>query len=81
MSTVEPLSHAHTTNACITNDGLVEKEKKEMTNQYVDEKRLVFSSDLREWRGMSDRVYTIPCKKNIKKTPVFSSDYGYKKAV
>ena len=48
MSTVEPLSHAHTTNACITNDGLVEKEKKEMTNQYVDEKRLVFSSDLRE---------------------------------
>ena len=48
MSTVEPLSRAHTTNTCITSDGLVEKEKKEMTNQYADENRLVFSSDLRE---------------------------------
>ena len=29
-------THTHTTNTCITDDG--RKEKKEMTNQYVEEK-------------------------------------------
>ena len=36
----------HTHYKCITNGGLVEKE--EMTNRYAQEKRWVFSFDLKE---------------------------------
>ena len=41
-------THTHTTNKCITGDGLVEIEKKETTDQSAEEKRWVSSSDLKE---------------------------------
>ena len=45
----------HTTTTCITGDGSVEWEEKKMTDQYAEEKRWVFSFDLREWRWMPYR--------------------------
>ena len=48
---VRSFYHTHTTNICMyglgMGDGLVERKKK-ITDQYAEEKRWVFSFDLRE---------------------------------
>ena len=41
-------SHTHTPNPCITRGGLLEWGEKKKSNQYAEEKRWVFSFDLRE---------------------------------